>query len=427
MRHLAENIQALACTRVYPFGQQPCAPVRHVQAVTGIALGIEHVGVLLEAPDLGKTVGGNADLAAPLEFDSRVGQLREHLEHFRAHVRGDVLGVAPRVVAGTTEQQAPVGGQPVVIQADFLVAQRQVLWDQLLGHGLRQRLGGDDVAARRQYLAAQARLQLFKMGIACQHQVGCAHAAACAAHLHRLAMDQLQHRAVLKDAHPKGLGRLRFTQYQVERVQMPGTHVDQAAGIHSRAHHLCHVLWADQPRFMGIPHGRQVRLFALERRELRRSIGEFAKAPAQVTVDAVLGNALAHQGDRVDTGPLHIAHALLAHVFGKPGDIMANATDQLPTVAPACAPTDAARFQQHHREPALGQFDGGVDPGKAAADHTHIGAQVCLKCGPLRHGIRRSAVIGRGVFIGLHHRLDFTLLQARVITRMVAGVGVVEI
>jgi hypothetical protein len=36
-------------------------------------------------------------------------------------------------VAGAAEQQASVGGEPVIIQADFLVAQRQVLRDQLLG------------------------------------------------------------------------------------------------------------------------------------------------------------------------------------------------------------------------------------------------------------------------------------------------------
>jgi hypothetical protein len=38
-------------------------------------------------------------------------------------------------VTGAAEQQASVGGEPVIIQADFLVAQRQVLRDQLR-HGL---------------------------------------------------------------------------------------------------------------------------------------------------------------------------------------------------------------------------------------------------------------------------------------------------
>ena len=54
-------------SRVDTFGQQLCAPVRHVQPMPGIALGVEHVGVLLQAPHLRKAIGRDANLAAPLE------------------------------------------------------------------------------------------------------------------------------------------------------------------------------------------------------------------------------------------------------------------------------------------------------------------------------------------------------------------------
>ena len=49
----------------------------------------------------------------------------------------DIRRIAAGVVAGAAEQQASVSRQPVVIQADFLVAQRQVLRDQLVGHIFR--------------------------------------------------------------------------------------------------------------------------------------------------------------------------------------------------------------------------------------------------------------------------------------------------
>ncbi len=106
---------------------------------------------------------------------------------------------------------------------------------------------------------------------------------------------------------------------------------------------------------------------------------------------------------------------------------MADPPDQLPTIAPAGAPANAPGFQQDHRKAALGQFDGRIDAGKPAADHTHIGTQVRGQCWALHHGIGRRQVVGTGVVLGLIHRLDFTLLQARVITRMMAGLGVVEI
>lgn len=140
----------------------------------------------------------------------------------------------------------------------------------------------------------------------------------------------------------------------------------------------------------------------------------------------MLPDALTDQRYRVDPGPLQVTHALLAHMPGKTRDVMADPPDQLPAISPAGAPADAPGFQEDHRQAALGQFNRGVDAGKAAADHTHIGAQVLGQRRALGHGIGRRQVIGTGMVLGLIHRLDFTLLQARVITRMMAGLGVVE-
>ncbi|MNC62448.1 hypothetical protein D3C75_1124700 [compost metagenome] len=84
---------------------------------------------------------------------------------------------------------------------------------------------------------------------------------------------------------------------------------------------------------------------------------------------------------------------------GKAADVMADTTNQLAAVAPAGAPADAAAFQQHHRKPALGQFQGGIDPGQPAADHAHIGGQFAVQAGvgrriACRGGIVRSGVLG---------------------------------
>ncbi|MNI64871.1 hypothetical protein D3C73_1203400 [compost metagenome] len=114
-------------------------------------------------------------------------------------------------------------------------------------------------------------------------------------------------------------------------------------------------------------------------------------------------------------------------MLGETADVMADAAYQLAAVAPAGTPADPPAFQQDHREPALGQFDGRVDAGKTAANHADIGHQVFGQRGVGHHAIGRRGVIGMGVFVGvLVHWLDFTLLQERVIKRMIDCGGVVE-
>ncbi len=80
-----------------------------------------------------------------------------------------------------------------------------------------------------------------------------------------------------------------------------------------------------------------------------------------------------------------------------------------------------------NREPALGQFDGGVDTGEPTANHTNVGDQVRRQFRTVGHAMSRSGVIRARVFLGvLVHWLDFTLLQERVIKRMIDWGGVVE-
>ncbi|MNJ03414.1 hypothetical protein D3C73_1637170 [compost metagenome] len=69
------------------------------------------------------------------------------------------------------------------------------------------------------------------MCIAGQYQAGGAYRASGAAHVHRAAMDQFQHRALLEDPHAKGLCQLCFAKHQVQRVQVARAHVNQPAGI----------------------------------------------------------------------------------------------------------------------------------------------------------------------------------------------------
>lgn len=206
---------------------------------------------------------------------------------------------------------------------------------------------------------------------------------------------------------------------------MTGAHVDQAAGIHPGIHHLlADLLRADDSGFMGVSGLNQILLLNLEHSELPWRIGQFTEAPAQVAVDPVFTDSIAHQRHGFDPGAFHVIHAFSADITSEPANVMANTANQLPAITPASPPTDTPGLQQDHRESALGKFDGGVHSGKPAADHADIGIQVRSQRGVGRQAFCTGGVIGVGMFVAvLIHLLDFTLLQERVIRRMMPGAG----
>ncbi len=123
-------------------------------------------------------------------------------------------------MACTAKQQASVGSEAVVVQADFLVTQGHVLRDQRAGHGFRQPLGGHHVTPGRQHFTAQPWLQVVEVGVAAQNQALCPYFAACRMHGHGRAMLDAQHRALLEDAYSQAMGHACFALDQVERVQV---------------------------------------------------------------------------------------------------------------------------------------------------------------------------------------------------------------
>ncbi|MNB99169.1 hypothetical protein D3C75_464370 [compost metagenome] len=108
MGHATEEIEAPALPPDR-LGHQLGGHVSGIEAVPRVSLGIEHIGVLLEAPDLRQPVGAYAYHAPPLKLDGGARQLREDPQQLGQHKRLDVLGIAPRVVAGPAKQQATIG------------------------------------------------------------------------------------------------------------------------------------------------------------------------------------------------------------------------------------------------------------------------------------------------------------------------------
>ncbi len=85
---------------------------------------------------------------------------------------------------------------------------------------------------------------------------------------------------------------------------------------------------------------------------------------------------------------------------------VADAADQLAAVAAAGAPADLVGFQQDHRKPALGQFDGRVQPGETSADDAHVGPFLAGQGRYFEAPIDARGIVGRGVAVGVYRLVN---------------------
>ncbi|MNF70344.1 hypothetical protein D3C84_522520 [compost metagenome] len=108
--------------------------------------------------------------------------------------------------------------------------------------GFAQGFGGNDVAAGGQHFAAEFRVQIIEVGVAAQHQRLGAHRPLCRVDPDLIAIVNAGHGRVFEQFHPQLLRRCRFTQGQVQRVQVAGAHVDQAADIAVGADYAVHFM-----------------------------------------------------------------------------------------------------------------------------------------------------------------------------------------
>ena len=401
MRHLAEQVEAAAGLAGHGFAEDAGRQVGGVEAVAGVGLGVEHIGLVGQAADLRQAIGADADHAAPLVVDAHIRQLRKHGQHLGPHIGRNIRRITPGVMAGATEQQAPVGGEAVVIQRHPLVTQGHILRNQFGRQLRRQRFGGDQVAAGSNDLAAEATFEPTVIGIAAQHQLPGAHPPASGMYGDGRTMVDGGRSGVLIQAHPQGAGCSGFAQGQVERVEMAGAHVDQPADIAVRAHHAAHLVRLDKGQCVPVTQCQQFVAVGAEGIQMPRLVRQIAVAPGKIAVDVELGDPLADDLHGFDAQHLQIPDALRTDHPGKLLEIMADTTDQLPTVAPAGAPANLSRFQQHHRQSPFGQFDGGIEAGETSAHDADIRLLFALQRGQPKVGMAGGGIPGGWIIGGM--------------------------
>ncbi len=268
---------------------------------------------------------------------------------------------------------------------------------RLAGQFGRQRFGGDHIAAGRQHLAAELRVEIVQVGVAGQHQGGGPHLALGGVYADLGAVVDAGDRRVFKQLHAQAGGGGRFAEGQVERVQMTRAHVDHAADILVGADHAGHVLGRDHAQLVLVAEAAQFGGIFGKLLVIAGLVGQVAVAPGQVAVDLVLATRRRTISTASRPISFKFAHAVLADHRCELLEAMADAANQLSAIAPAGAPANQMGFQEHHREAALGQLDGGVQAGKTATDDAHIGTQFTAQGRVARVRVGAGGVIRGGV------------------------------
>ncbi|MNO99347.1 hypothetical protein D3C76_911140 [compost metagenome] len=266
-----------------------------------------------------------------------------------------------------------------------------------MGLFFAQWFGGDDVAAGGQDFAAEFRVEVIEVGIATQHQGLGAHRALGGMDLDLGAIVDAGHGRVLEQLDPQSLCRCGFAQGQVQWMQVPRTHVDQATHIARGADHGVHLVGLQQTGLVAITEAAQFFGILGEAFKVTGLVGEVAVTPGQVAGDLEALDPLPDDFHGFQAHEFHLPNTFDTDDVGELIEAVADAANQLPAIASTGAPADSMGFKQHYAEAAFGQLKRRVQPRKPTAHHTDIGQHFAFE--RRKFGLRQAAggVVGGDV------------------------------
>ena len=138
-----------------------------------------------------------------------------------------------------------VGRQPEVVDHELRVRNRHVVADQGARRRLAERSGRDDEVVDRHDPAGQARDQVAEMAVHGEHHEARLDPALSRRHDRRPGFLGAQHATALEDAHAGGGCGIREPQNEVQRVQMAGAGIEQAADVAPGRQHVAQLARPD--------------------------------------------------------------------------------------------------------------------------------------------------------------------------------------
>ncbi len=218
-------------------------------------------------------------------------------------------------------------------------------------------------------------------------------------HLDLLAVIDMGHSGVFKQGNPEAGSGSRLTERKIERMQVAGAHVDEAADVAIRSHHCMDIFPRYQLEFVLIAEARQMVEILLEASQMTLTGGEVAVAPGEIALDVEALNPLAHQLHRLQPHQIQLAHPILTNPAGELAGVMADTANKLAAVAPGGTPADTVGFQQGDLVTGISQIDSGIETGKTAADDADVSLVLPLQLGPLLRVVAGGRVVGGDVLL----------------------------
>ncbi|RMT20002.1 hypothetical protein ALP54_101884 [Pseudomonas amygdali pv. lachrymans] len=380
---VGERIKAL-CLTAQRLGQYLARQMRISHAVSAATLRV--IDVVAKPANLRQARQGQQKVAGPCVVDLHILELWKRLEHLRPDNGFDVGGISGTVDHAAAEDQALVGAEAVVIQQVIAILDAVILRQKCFGQFIAQRLCGDHLSATRHRLGSQLRNQIAQIGVAGHDDEFRAD----------LALRRMDHRAgtaldangrrLLVNRAAQGLDRGRFTQRQIERVNMAAGHVQQPADILITGNDFVDPALVHQLK-AGVAVTLPQSLLGFQMRQLLA--GQCCKYTAilQVALDTVAGNPITDDGCALKG---HLPQQLrLAWPDGSLDHINVTAVtiDDLPAITPRRAKADFCRFQHRDPESILQQEQRTRQACIASSDDAHVGFDFTLQRWTFRGGI----------------------------------------
>jgi hypothetical protein len=221
------------------------------------------------------------------------------------------------------------------------------------------------------------------------------------AHTRRSAVNDLQHFAVFEDQRTETFRRPRFTDAQVERVQMHVAGVLDCAVIELALQQVAHLAAVEQADLIAQPAAHGFFIIVAQSSHVAGFVGRVQMTVFEVALDAVFLDALL---DDFMPAPAQVPDEIVdviaefrAHLFAHRA-VAGEAAGDLAAIAPGGAPADLVAFDDGDFQAFFGEFKGRGDAGKAAADDHHVNLVPTLQRRVVGVLVEGGGVVGIAAF-----------------------------
>ena len=252
-------------------------------------------GAVPDATEVREAAAGDRETPAPGVLDAHVGELGKHLQHVAAHEGAEIARRPIAVGLASTEDQASVRGQAVVVHHELARVHAAVGRNQGRGAGRAERLGREEMVCDRHDPGTDLGHEAAEVGVAAEQHVACPHPALTGVHQRATIPSDFGRPGLFIQARSGRDRGAREAEREVERMEMGAAGVELASAVAFARHHLPHLVAIQHAEFRVVVVRGEVLGLPLKLRQVAPSGDREQVARLPVAVDAVALHPLAEQ------------------------------------------------------------------------------------------------------------------------------------